>query len=159
MKRAWQARICEGCGKSFEVRDCYLKRPHNAGRFCSIPCRKNKPQLSELAKKIGRAPARAFRQKCLFQETRLEALSVLSGPKICCENCGCDVISVLEVNHINGGGSLRKESGVRLWRLVITLAERAKEFFNVRCKICNQLEYVERCFAVRGYKIIWSSKE
>jgi hypothetical protein len=68
-----------------------------------------------LSKKIGKKVARQYRQKELFQKTRINALR----------------------------------------RLVLQLGSKARKFFNVKCKVCNQLEYVERCFGVRKHSVIW----
>jgi hypothetical protein len=148
-------RVCESCNKSFKIHACRLKRNSNQGRFCSIPCRALKPNTSELARELGFKPAKAYRQRIAFQKIRLGALRLVSSDTPKCGRCGCDVLEILEINHIHGGGTARKESGIRLWRIVLAAGDSATEFFNVRCKVCNQLEYVEARFNVRSHRVIW----
>jgi len=42
-----------------------------------------------------------------------------------------------------------------LWRIVLKLGIKARKFFNVRCKVCNQLDYVERCFGLHKHSVVW----
>lgn len=150
-----ETRICEGCGKEFQFQKCYSKRPWRAGRFCSVACRSLKPNISQLTQVIGPKARASYRQKIYYQELRLKALQSISNDIPTCGRCGCDSIPILEINHIHGGGSKRKESGPKLWRLVLSLGDEAKKYFNVRCKVCNQLEYVETQFTIHRHNIIW----
>ncbi len=70
----------------------------------------------------------------------------LSGSAPVCA-CGCPELEILEINHINGGGSQRNESGVRLWRMVLKLGLDARQFFNVR---------VKQRFGLHGHQVQWS---
>lgn len=159
----WLARICENCKASFRFRRCYANRPGKPGRFCSIKCRLecmsgiNNPNISDLARAVGSKKAKFYKHKQNYQRIRLLALQLLSGNKIPqCSRCECDVFNILEVNHLNG---VKRDSknryGVGLWRMVIKLKDEAKKYFNVLCKVCNQLDYIERQFGVKGHTIVW----
>ncbi|PWT75519.1 MAG: hypothetical protein C5B59_08555 [Bacteroidetes bacterium] len=151
----WVDRVCEGCKKPFQVRTCYLRRNHNVGRFCSNLCRRLRPEVAAISIHYRFKEQRDFRYKQYHKEVRLKALTFLCGGHPRCHRCGCDALPILEVNHLNGGGSVRKESGIKLWNYVLTLGESAKEYFNVLCKVCNQLDFVQRKFGYTQHKVAW----
>lgn len=159
-----EQRICKTCGKKFWFRLCYAKRPGKPGTYCSNSCRAKQlygqynPNISELGKVIGPKAAKGYRYKERQQAIRLEAITLLR-PELTCCICGCDRYEMLEINHIFGKTEERKtESGYRLWQLVIKLKEKAKEQFDVRCSICNWLNWIERKFMLNGteYTIVWN---
>ena len=88
------------------------------------------------------------------QRVREKAFEVLGGR--CCANCGCSEFSILEVNHINGGGRAeRKAKSYRqLYRDISNGKVDAKEY-NVLCRVCNALHYVQDILRVSGHRVIW----
>lgn len=144
-------KVCEQCSKSFWIYTCYLKRPTKQGRFCSNICRNKgqfgngNPNTSELSKIIGPKAAREYKYKEAYAVLRKQALEIISNNgKIVCVKCNCDYLPLLQVNHINGGGNRRKESGTTLWRMVIKLGTEAKKYFDIRCGVCNWVYFIER---------------
>lgn len=88
------------------------------------------------------------------QIVRERAMEQLGGKK--CWNCGCDEFSILEINHIHGGGrqALKSTQNRKLYRLIandkIDLSE-----YNVLCRICNALHYVEDVLGIKGHQVMW----
>lgn len=83
-------------------------------------------------------------------------MDMLGGPK--CANCGCDEKSILEINHINGGGNkeLRDRDKTMLYRDIIK-GRRDLSEFNILCRPCNMLHYVANILGIKGHKIIWNN--
>lgn len=155
-------RTCKCCGKIFSFFTCYAKRPGNPGSFCSKECRgksqygKNNPNISELSEELGVAQAKSYKQKQRYLNIRRQTIDLLSPDGRRCCNCGCDNFELLQINHIYGGGSSRKESGVMLWRMVLKLAEEAKKYFDVRCVLCNWLYALQKKHETK-YEIVWKN--
>lgn len=70
------------------------------------------------------------------------AMEMLGGCRCC--NCGCDELSFLEINHINGGGCV--EFRARGNRVVDDLVsgKRTTDGLNVLCRVCNALDHLAR---------------
>lgn len=72
------------------------------------------------------------------QEKRRQAIKKLGGK---CVNCGCSEYSVLQLNHINGGGG--KEARKRaMSRIAVQVLEGQRQDIDVRCMLCNWLHYL-----------------
>lgn len=73
-----------------------------------------------------------------------------------CENCGCSVEEILELNHINGGGrSEARLIGTKsLYRKALKLEERTN--YNLLCRVCNAAHYVGDLLGIKGHSITWS---
>ena len=85
---------------------------------------------------------------------REKAMERLGGKQ--CVNCNCDVFSVLEINHINGGGrkALKTTQNRQLYRAIMNDKVDVSEY-NVLCRICNALHYVQEVLGVTGHKVLW----
>ena len=86
---------------------------------------------------------------------REKVFEVLGGAR--CSNCRCDVFDILEVNHLNGGGrrELKTKQSRQLYREIISgQVEQAN--YNVLCRVCNALHYVETVLGIAGFKIKWT---
>ena len=92
--------------------------------------------------------------KKAHRRLREKVFEVLGGAQ--CSNCGCDVFEILEVNHINGGGRReQKDKQTRqLYREIIYGRVNADNY-NVLCRICNALHYVETVIGIEGFRIKW----
>ena len=88
------------------------------------------------------------------RRVREKAMERLSGKW--CSNCGCDDFSVLEINHINGGGrkALKTTQNRQLYRDIINDKVDLSEY-NVLCRICNALHYVQEILGIKGHQVLW----
>ena len=88
------------------------------------------------------------------QRVREKAMERLGGKT--CSNCGCDNFSVLEINHIHGGGrqALKTTQNRQLYRAIMNDKVDLNEY-NVLCRVCNALHYVQDVLGVRGHQVIW----
>lgn len=91
---------------------------------------------------------------------KMRVMNYLGGA-ICC-NCGCNVIEILEINHIYGGG--RRETnnykgGYKQFYRDILNGKLKRENYNVLCKVCNTLHYISNIKGVRGHKVIWNKPD
>lgn len=81
---------------------------------------------------------------------RLKCLSMISNGKIECSNCGCKDIRILQINHINGGGSkeyAKFKQPKRFYKAIIR-NERNIDDLNILCWVCNQAYYVKKKFNI-----------
>jgi len=91
---------------------------------------------------------------------RLQALRVVvaggvnkvTGTEILkCENCGCDDVSLLQINHLNGGGykEAKKTWGKgytsNLWQRILHHGRDVSDL-NLLCGPCNTLSYLKRMY-------------
>ena len=81
---------------------------------------------------------------------RERAMERLGGKQ--CANCGCNEFSILEINHINGGGrkALKIKQNRQLYRDIMNDKVDLSEY-NILCRICNALHYVEEILGVKGH--------
>lgn len=88
------------------------------------------------------------------KRVRERAMERLGGIK--CSNCGCNDFSILEINHISGGGrqSLKIKQNRQLYRDIMNDKVDLSEY-NVLCRICNALHYVEEILGVKGHQVLW----
>ncbi len=88
------------------------------------------------------------------RKVRAEALELLGGKR--CANCGCDEFALLEINHVRGGG--RAEQKIKtprqLYRDIVKARVELSDY-NVLCRVCNALHYVEEILGVKGHEVIW----
>ena len=92
-----------------------------------------------------------------YKKVRERAMERLGGKQ--CANCGCDDFSILEVNHINSGGrkELRLRQNRQLYRAIMKGEVDLKEY-NVLCRICNALHYVQEILGVKGHTVSWRGR-
>lgn len=95
------------------------------------------------------------------QENRLKALQKVSGQeKPICVGCGCDDLRLLQINHINGGGSRETKkigSSSTLYCHIIT-GKRKTDDLNVLCGGCNWLHYVQMKFGDIPIRVVWKGE-
>lgn len=87
---------------------------------------------------------------------RARVVELLGGAK--CVNCGCDEDAILEINHINGGGNqeLKARDLTMMFRDIL-MGRRDVSEFNVLCRPCNTLHYIQDIIGIQGFKITWKS--
>ena len=88
------------------------------------------------------------------QRVRERAMENLGGAK--CVNCGCDEFSILEINHIRGGGrkELKASQNRQLYRAIMNDKVDLSDY-NVLCRVCNALHYVQDILGVSGHTVLW----
>ncbi len=88
------------------------------------------------------------------QRVRERAIEKLGGAH--CANCGYDEFSILEINHIHGGGrkELKATQNRQLYRAIMNDKVDLSDY-NVLCRICNALHYVQDILGVAGHKVLW----
>lgn len=96
-----------------------------------------------------------------YHKLRLKALQKISHlEKPCCIVCGCDVIDMLEINHLNGGGNKEYKKYhhkcLPFYRDIIS-GKRATGDLDVRCLVCNRAYYAQLKFGVK-YSITFLRK-
>lgn len=91
---------------------------------------------------------------------RKKVFETLGGAK--CTNCGCDIMEILEINHIHGGGRIeyRKYKGnQKQFHRDIISGKLDKSKYNVLCKVCNTLHYIKDLKGIKGHEVIWTSND
>lgn len=99
---------------------------------------------------------RSWNSADYLQRVRLQAMDKLGGPK--CVMCGCDRLEILEINHIHGGGNAdfaRISNQRQFYRRIINDLN-ATELYDVRCKPCNIVHYVQEILGISGHSVIWN---
>lgn len=89
-----------------------------------------------------------------YKTLKSKVFEILGGAV--CVNCGCNVESVLEINHINGGGykASKITSPVQFRRNIINGKVNILEY-NILCRLCNTLHDIENRFNVHKHVVIW----
>lgn len=91
------------------------------------------------------------------KKVREKAMDRLGGRH--CVNCGCDEFSILEINHVNGGGriELKRRSNRQLYRDIVNDKVDLSEY-NVLCRVCNALHYVQDILGIEGHQVLWRGR-
>lgn len=106
--------------------------------------RENNP---EKYKEIWKRTNRQYKEKVLLK----------ISDNLSCNKCGCDKRELLEINHINGGGSkeMRKLGNNKVFYKSILDGTRSATDLEILCKPCNILHYLEMKFGKLPYKLTW----
>jgi hypothetical protein len=174
--------VCYTCGnKIFR-----LPREIHERNFCSVACQANAPKYrgkcatcnSEIIRRLTqtfenktgnfycsricyyRAMKKSGTHESRLQKNyyslRLAALMKINSSLKCC-SCGCRVMDILEINHINGEGRTEMKYHYRHRNIHflkdIVLGVRKTDDLEIRCKICNILHYVETIQGIRGFTV------
>lgn len=116
------------------------------------------PERKERLSEWGKKHAREHSQKT-HMDLRRKVFAIVSKsthPK--CENCGCDDIRLLEVNHKNGGGNEEWKSGrnsMTIYRNIVML-RRTVEDLNILCRVCNAKHYLESKYGALPFEVKWN---
>ncbi len=90
-----------------------------------------------------------------YMTRKRRAMEMLGGCQ--CSNCGCDELSFLEINHINGGGCVEfRARGNRVMDDLVS-GKRTTDGLNVLCRVCNALDYLTRKIpdAATAFTVRW----
>jgi len=92
------------------------------------------------------------------QRVRESAMERLGGKH--CASCGCEEFSILEINHISGGGraALKVRQNRQLYRDIVKGRVEVNAY-NVLCRVCNALHYIRDILGIKGHKVTWSSRK
>lgn len=102
-----------------------------------------KLQLEAVRRHRKRYPERirASRRR-LYESRKRRAMELLGGAT--CENCGCDDLAFLEINHKGGGGCKEfRAIGNRITDNLLS-GRRDTSGLSVLCRLCNALEFLSR---------------
>lgn len=90
------------------------------------------------------------------QERKLKALQKVSGQeRPICVGCGCDDIRLLQINHINGGGSQeQKEVGSNFYARIVN-GSRTVDGLNILCRPCDGVHYLRMKYGNIPIKVVW----
>ena len=91
------------------------------------------------------------------KKVREKAMNRLGGRH--CVNCGCVEFSILEINHVNGGGrmELKRRQNRQLYRDIVNDKVDLSEY-NVLCRVCNALHYVQDILGIEGHQVLWRGR-
>lgn len=141
---------CSGCRKELVISKKRYRQGKNGRFFCSHQC--------QIKVQFGSDPAIALAWslgwKGWYGVLKIRAMQKIS-PELKCSRCGCDLIKLLEVNHINGGGG--KERAIRRSTMIlkdIVRGVRKTDDLNLLCKVCNILHYVESK-GIKGFVVTY----
>lgn len=144
-------RLCNFCEKKRQAdwKARNLEWVRRRGREKAMVRRKKDPER-------WKASARARTKRI-----HLRALGLVSRGRLMCCRCGCDDVSILQINHINGGGSRECRTGTPSFYGRILSGRRTISDLNILCAVCNWLDHVERTHPeIRGrYRLEWASSE
>lgn len=89
---------------------------------------------------------------------RAKAVEVVARGKLACAGCGCDDPSVLEINHMNGGGYDEYRGRTTSFYRAIINGTRPLDDLNLLCKVCNALHTIrlKEPELARHYQVIWT---
>jgi len=141
-KERLEWRNCIVCGSKFKIRfpskDAKRKRV-----TCSTACaRKNSSKITPNQLKRYR------KYQCLYQRKLKEQLRdkifLLLGNK--CINCGFDNTRILQIDHINGGGSkeTKRMSRLSFLKNVLRSIKSKEKKYQLLCPNCNWLKMIEK---------------
>lgn len=150
IKRA--TRACPNCNAMIDIRDkrgCYQEYCKNHPEKAAAR-KKSMIEWDKLHKKDRAKKNRELIRKVI--------LNIISNNNPVCENCGCDSLPLLEINHKNGGGTKEVRSGksTNQFYLDIYKGRRNTDDLNLLCKVCNSLHYLELKNGKLPYTITWS---
>jgi hypothetical protein len=96
------------------------------------------------------------RTKMLSKKAKLrfEVVQFLGGK---CEECGCDVAEILEINHVLGGGCVeRRQLSPPVIYANILKSKNCDGKYNLLCRPCNAVHSC-RLSGFHGHAVIWNS--
>jgi len=100
------------------------------------------------------------RRRIKKAEIRLKAMYIISNNKIECNNCKCNDIRILEINHKSGGGNKEKKqkyfNDKYLFYKDIVSGKRSIKDLELLCKLCNIHHYIQNILGIRGHTISYN---
>ena len=103
----------------------------------------------------NKTPGRKISDRSKRERIRKRLLTYVGRGQIKCVHCGCDKQELLEINHINGGGTKENAHPTKFYYGILR-GERGIKDLELRCIACNALHYLEMRYGKTGYKIVWN---
>lgn len=129
--------LCAQCGKY----------PNRIGfQFCEKCAKKVRDRQSKRIKNPeikARARATTHLWKKTIHVRALEKIAQDNSLPLKCP-CGCDILEILEINHVNGGGHADLRKGGSSFCRDIVFGKRSTKDLNILCKVCNIALYTEK---------------
>ena len=89
------------------------------------------------------------------KQRRNKLLDIISNGNPVCVRCGCNDTRLLEINHINGGGTKEvRGKVVTFWNNIIK-GTRATDDLELLCKVCNAWHALELKFGKLPFTITY----
>lgn len=133
--------LCRDCGSENPPRGITIK-------LCE-KCYGDRKERGKRYKKINGISV----QGNYNRRMRLKALQMVAGSNNpLCKKCGCSIINLLEINHLNHDGKVdyKPDGKVRAWKFYRNIVDgsRSVDDLNVLCKVCNVAYFVSSKFGV-----------
>ena len=148
------AKKCFTCSKNKSKNEFHKQADHSDGlqSYCKN-CNKFKIHQYRAELKAKGIHYR-WNSKEYMKELRRKVIDLIGGP-ICAE-CGCDEFRILEINHIEGGGTREhKEKRYKKMLCDIVYGRVDAKKYNVLCRVCNAAHYVSSLLGIPGHRVIW----
>ena len=104
----------------------------------------------------NKTPERKISDRSKRERIRKRLLTYVGRGQIKCVHCGRDKQELLEINHINGGGTKENAHPAKFYYGILRGERRIKDL-ELRCKVCNALHYLEMQYGKTGYNIVWDT--
>lgn len=133
-----EAGLCVDCGKPREKESTSKWYCLKCLGKCLVRSKRNYRQHPELMKLRG-IQKRERERKLVLEKIAKDNNLPLRCP------CGCDDISLLQVNHVNGKGAkeFREKGGAHNFYRKILRGERSTKDLNILCQVCNWSYYAQ----------------
>jgi len=121
------------------------KHPNYSKKYMKKWVEKHPNYGTEYAKRRGKKYIKECNKK-QAKKLRMDILNHYSNEKIICALCSCDIVEVLTIDHINGGGNKHRKKenmigGSMLYRWL--RKNNYPDGFRVLCRNCNWLEHLK----------------
>lgn len=123
------------------------KAKYRADRSDPVKLKKHIERATEATRRWrAKHPGKVKKQrKQVYEKRKYRAFEMVSKTgNVECESCGCDEITFLEINHINGGGCQEHKQSSRIATMDrILKGERETNDLNLLCRLCNAHHHLE----------------
>lgn len=147
---------CKYCSKAAQIK-CYAENGEKYKKRNSLWKKDNYEKARDTTQRWKKKNRKRVIEanKTRHYNLRFKALKKISN-SLCCENCGCDKYELLEINHIKGNGN-KERKGTQSGRFYMDIAkmENPTKHFNILCRPCNHIHYLEMLHGKLPYEIKW----
>ncbi|MES0071895.1 hypothetical protein [Mesorhizobium sp. M0058] len=137
----WINEPCPRCSFIKDVRVPRTRKLDDAGR-------------TSLKRWIAKNPGHSTRHSRGMRQT---AILLVGKGVLQCVRCGCDRTELLEINHINGGGTVESRKSMTFYRALAALRRKTDDL-ELLCKPCNAIHALEMVHGPLPMKVIWSGQ-